>query len=183
MAEPIRTLRTQVSGLWSPRHVIFEGDEQLGVLSVTRNGWGMVTAGMFRPEKGEVLHLRRDPGLLRAQFSIWTDEREWLGSSLRWATMKRQIDLWTGGKPYRLVPLPGLRRGWRMVATKTGEVARVEYGLLGRGAEIQLFRKTDFELLLFAYFLGAMVLSESMFPTSLDPVESGPQKAPEPSKA
>ena len=33
MPEAIRTFRTEVSGLWSPRHTVFEGDERLGVLT------------------------------------------------------------------------------------------------------------------------------------------------------
>ena len=32
----------------------------------------------------------RDPGLLRSQFSVWTEGREWLGSSLRWGWTRRR---------------------------------------------------------------------------------------------
>lgn len=179
MPEAIRTYRTEVSGLWSPRHTVYEGDDRLGVLSVKRNAWGMVVSGEYRPEKGEVLYFRRDPGLLRAQFSLWTDGKEWLGSSLRWSTWRRQIDLWTGGRPYRIVPIQGYHRGWRLVATKTGESVRIDHGWGGRGATLSLYRKTDFELMLFAYFLGSMMLSESRWPTTLDAyIEEGLTKKP-----
>lgn len=169
MAETLQTYRTKVSGLWNRRHVILDGeDSRLGVLTVERNHWGMVVSGEYRPEKGEVLLLRRDPGLLRAQFSLWTDGREWLGSSLRWNVARRQVDLWTGGRPYRLVPTVGFGRGWRLVASKTGEAVRIEAGLFTRDARIRVFRKIDFELVLFAYFLGSLTLMESTFPSSLD---------------
>ena len=168
MSESLRTLHTRVQGRWNPRHTFFEGDDRLGVLTVRRNGFGMVVAGEYRPEKGEVLLVRRDPGLLRAQFSIWTDSREWLGSSLRWHVARRQVDVWTGGRPYRIVPARGFRRGWRLVASKTGETARIEPRRFGRDSTITLHRKMDFELVLFAYFLGSVTLNESFFPSSLD---------------
>ncbi len=184
MPEPIRTLRTRVSGLWSPRHVIETAEgEPLGTLTVRRNPWGMVVSGEYRPEKGEVLSFRRDPGLLRAQFSVWTDGKEWLGSSLRWNVVRRQIDLWTGSKPYRIVPTVGFDRGWRMIASKTGEVARIKAGLFSRNATIEVWRKLDFELLLFSYFLGSMILRESLFPSSLDIMHAGTQEKASPSKA
>ncbi|MCP3920209.1 MAG: hypothetical protein GY711_32180 [bacterium] len=184
MAAPIKTYRTRVSGLWSPRHTILdEEDNVLGVLTVTRNRWGLVVHGEYRPEKGEVLTFRRDPGLLRAQFSVWTDGPEWLGSSLRWSVAKRQIDVWTGGKPYRMVPTGGIGRGWRLVASKTGESARIVPKALGRSSTMQVFRKLDFELLLFAYFLGSMVLTESAFPTTLDSPQRGATVGATPSKA
>lgn len=184
MPEPIQTYSTRVKGWWSPRHTLLDDDgKTLGVLTVKRNRLGMVVSGEFRPEEGEVLSFRRDPGLLRAQFSVWTDEREWLGSSLRWHVGRRQIDVWTGGKPYRIVPRTGLRRGWRVVATKTGEVAEIAVPLLGRGATLQLYRKMDFELLLFCYFLSSMILNESLAPTSLDAFSHDSTSQATPSKA
>lgn len=183
MPEPIQTFTTRVRGRWAPRHTILdERGHELGVLTVGRNRWGMVVAGEYRPERGEVLSFRRDPGLLRAQFSLWTDGREWLGSSLRWHVGRRQIDVWTGGKPYRVVPRAGLRRGWRVVATKTGEVAEIRAPWLGRGCTIDVHRKIDFELLLFCYFLGSMTLAESIPPTSLE-LFRGEDRSPAPSKA
>lgn len=184
MAEPKKTYRTRVSGLWSPRHTILDEEgNTLGVLKVTRNRWGLVVRGEYRPEKGEVLTFRRDPGLLRAQFSVWTDGQEWLGSSLRWNVGRRQIDVWTGGKPYRMVPTPGVGRGWRLVASKTGESARISPKALSRSSTLRVYRKLDFELLLFAYFLGSMTLAESFPPTALDAPQRGAQTGPTPSKA
>ena len=165
----IKTLRTKVSGFWNPRHRILDAEgNELGVLKVQRNRYGLIVSGEYRPERGEVLTIRRDPGLLRAQFSIWTDGKEWLGSSLRWHVGRRQIDLWTGGKPYRVVPTLGFGRGWRMVAVKTGEAASFKAGLISRNSVIEIHRKLDFELVLFAYFLGQMSLLESIPPTTLD---------------
>jgi len=180
--EAIRTLHVRSSGTWSPRHVVSEDGAPLGVLAVRRNRWGLVVSAEYRPEKGEVLLVRRDPGLLRAQFSIWTEGREWLGSSLRWSLLRRHVELWTSGKPYRLVPLPGLRRGWRLVASKTGEVARFDHGLAGRTARIELYRKTDLEMVLFAFFLGTLGLVESAFPTTLE-TTSGSDGTPAASEA
>jgi hypothetical protein len=183
MSEAIVTYRVEATGLFAPRYVVTQDSAPVGVLSVRRGRFGMVVGGTWRPEKGEVMEIRRDPGLLRSQFSVWTEGKEWLGSSLRWSFFRRQIDLWTGGRPYRMVPLPGFGRGWRLVASKTGEAARIEHGLLSRSATITVFRKTELELILFAHFLGAMTLTESLLPTSLDAARrSGPQ-APQASKA
>ncbi len=151
-----------ISGLWAPRHTISGPDGPLGVLTVERNSRGMVTAGTYRPEKGEVLYFRRDPGLLRSQFSLWTEGHEWLGSSLRWNVVRRDIQLHTGSKPLRLLPIPGFRRGWQLVAPKTGEMARVTHSL--RKARIEVYRRVDFEVLVFAYFLGSFILLESLWP-------------------
>ena len=179
MPQAIHTLRTRVRGRWNPRHAVLDAEGRpLGELSVTRNRLGLVTGGVYRPEQGEILYLRRDPGLLRAQFSLWTDNREWLGSSLRWHVGRRQIDVWTGGRPYRVVPRRGFARGWRVIASKTGEVAEIRAGLFGRGCEIVQYRKIDFELLLFCYFLGSLSLGESLLPTSLDALDEGLGKSP-----
>lgn len=183
MPTPIKSLKTKVSGLWSPRHTFLDDEgNTLGVLSVKRNKWGMVVSADYRPEKGEVLYFRRDPGLLRAQFSLWTDGKEWLGSSLRWHVGRRQIDVWTGGRPYRVVPRRGFGRGWRVVATKTGEAAEVRSPLVGKNSTVEQFRKMDFELLLFCYFLGSISLVESFLPTSLDALDEGLGKTPAPAK-
>ena len=184
MSDSIQTFRTEVRGLVAPRHVILDGQgERLGSLHVRRNRLGMVVHADYRPVQGEVLHLRRDPGLLRAQFSLWTESREWLGSSLRWSTFRRQIDVWTGGKPYRMVPTPGFGRGWRVLASKTGEVARIEAGVLSRDTTLSVHRKLDFELLVFCYFLGSLVLREAFFPTSLAALEEEPRSQPSATKA
>ena len=177
MSETITTYRTQVSGFWVSRHVFFEGAERLGVLSMHRNRLGMVVSGKWSPEQGEVFHFRREPGLLRPQFSGWTETPEWLVSSDRNSLFRRRFELWTGGKPYRLVPLPGFRRGWRLIASRTGECLRLEHGLFRRGARISVYRKTELELVLFAYFLGAMALFQSLLPTSLDDLHEADQEA------
>lgn len=164
MPEVIATYRTRVSGLWNTRHVISGDAGVLGVMTIERNGKGMICRGKYAPEKGEVLFFRREPGLLRSQFSLWTEGREWLGSSLRWSFIQREIVLATGNKPYRIVPIEGFHRGWRMLAPKTGEMARIRPSLLARASTIEVFRRMDFELLLFAYFLGCQIYAESLWP-------------------
>lgn len=162
--DPISTYTTRVSGLWSSRHELWKEDERLGLLTMDRNWHGMVTAGEYRPEKGEVLILRRDPGLLRSQFSLWTEEREWLGSSLRWSPLARSVQINTGGKPYTLLPSSGLKRGWILQAPKTGVSMRFEAGLVGRDSKLEVFRRMEFQLLVFAYFLGSQIYLESLLP-------------------
>lgn len=163
MPDVIASYRTEVSGLLRPEHTLWKDTEKLGVLSMSRRGLGPISSGVWRPEKGEVLQFRRDPGILRSQFSLWTEGHEWLGSSLRWNFLRRDIALSTGNKPHRLLPLPTFGRGWRLLAPKTGELARIRPGL-GRGARIEVYRKVDFELLLFGYFLGAQLGLESLWP-------------------
>ena len=179
MSDVLRTYSTRVRGWWAPRHTILDGEgTPQGVLKMRRNRFGMVVGAEYRPEKGEVLLFERNPGLLRAQFSVWTEAREWLGSSLRPHVVQRRTDVWTGGKPYRVVPRTGLRRGWRVVATRTGEVAEIRHRWFGRDARILVRRKMDFELLLFCYFLGSLALTESLPPTSLDALDRGSEPAP-----
>ncbi len=165
MSEPIETYRTRVRGRWLQRHEILGPQGAVeGVLTVRRNGAGLVVGGEYRPAKGEIYTFRRDPGLLRSQFSMWTEGKEWLGSSLRWSFVTRSVSLSTGTKPFRLLPLPGFRRGFGLYAPKTGEAARISVGLVGRNAELLVFRRLDFSLLLFAYFLGSQILTESLLP-------------------
>lgn len=177
MAEPIQTFRTRVRGFWTKRHDVLDAEGNvLGRLTVRRNKWGMVVQGEYRPEQGEVLSIRRDPGLLRAQFSVWTESREWLVSSLRWHVVQRQIVIEAGSRRHRLVPMLGLRMGWRLMAPKTGEAASIRLGF--RGARLETFRKLDFELLLFCYFLGTLTPLESIWPTALDLPERESDKKP-----
>lgn len=164
MADKLTIYTTRVSGLWSPKHTLEGPDGPLGELTLHRNGWGMVTGGTFKPQKGEELVFRRDPGILRSQFSIWTEGGEWLAAALRWGFLRREINLSTGSKPMRLVPLPGFARGWRLLAPKTGEMARVIARPLSRGSRIEVYRRMDIEVVLFAYFLGAQLLTESAWP-------------------
>ena len=169
MSKPRETYRTRVSGLWSPKHTFLDEDgKEIGVLRMRRNAVGLIVAGEYVPERGERLDFRREPGLLRAQFSVWTEGREWLGSSIRQGVARRTVELWTSTRPYRLVPSLGLGRGWRMVATKTGLVADIRHGLLSRNATLEVHRKLDFELLLLGYFVGNLALLESLPPTSIE---------------
>jgi hypothetical protein len=150
-------------------HLVGE-EGPLGVLTLER-GRGMVVAGRWSPEKGEVLTMRRDPGLLRSQFSLWTDGREWLGSSLRADFVQREIRLHTGSRPLRMLPLTGFRAGWVLQAPKTGDMARIHLGLLGGEDRIEIARKVDQELLIFAYFLGQQLRLESFWPGPIDASE------------
>ncbi len=169
MANHEQRYRIHVSGLWTTRHEFRTEEGPVGVLHVRRNRWGRIDEAEFRPEKGEVLFARREPGLLRGQFSFWTDAREWLGSSLRPGVIRREIQLSTGSKPLRMFASPGFRRGWRVTAPRTGEVARIERNAFGRGAVLDVFRRADLETLVFAYFLSSLSSWESWLP--------GPQTA------
>ena len=163
MSEATQVYETTASGLWNSRHEIKDESGLLGVMNIRRGGL-LVRGGDYRPEKGEVYLFRRDPGILRSQFSMWTDTKEWLGSSLRWSFLRREVALHTGGRPFRMLPLPGFRRGWSLYAPKTGETARISVPMVGRGARIEVYRRLDFPLLLFSYFLGAQLYPESLLP-------------------
>jgi len=167
--DPTQTIDVEIQGLWSSIHTLSRAGEPLGVLSVQRGSKGLVEGARYVPAKGEVLLLRRDPGLLRSQFSLWTEGREWLGSALRWNIFKREIVLHTGSKPLRIQPLSGLRPGWTLQAPKTGEMARILGRPFGRRARIEVYRRLDMELVVFAYFLGSMILIESLWPGPADP--------------
>lgn len=180
MPEPIATYQVRTRGLWNRRLQISNAQGPVGVLSLVRGAGGIVRTGTFRPEKGEVLVLRRDPGLLRSQFSLWTEGREWLGSSLRWRVVRREIAVHTGNKPLRLVPLPGFACGWSLQAPKTGEMARLRFQPLARRATLEVMRKVDFELVMFALFLGTLSRAESIWP---GPSPEGESEPAAPSKA
>ena len=180
MPEVIATSEARVFGLWRTVHR-FDGAGGLeGTLTVERNAFGLVVRARYAPVKGEVLILRRDPGILRSQFSLWTENREWLGSSLRSSWVKPEIALSTGNKPYRLVPLPRFGRGWRILAPKTGEMARLLPSFSGRSTRLEVYRRLDPELLVFAYFLGWQVFRESWWPGRHDEGEG--ETVPAPSK-
>jgi hypothetical protein len=182
MTDALQTFTFSSSGLFSPRHTVSDSEgNKLGELKVQRNRWGLISRGTYRPEKGEVLQFKRDPGLLRAQFSMWTEDREWLASSLRWSFFTRPITIHTGTKPQTLMPLPGFRSGWKLMAPKTGEMARLEGGLLSSKSRLEVFRRMDFELVLFAYFLGSLTKVEFLWP---GPVEHRVKEAqPSPSSS
>jgi hypothetical protein len=159
-----QTFSTHVSGFWNTTHEVRDADGSVGSLEFKRSALGFVVAGTYRPLKGEVLVFRRDPGILRSQFSLWTEDREWLGSALRWSFIAREINVSTGSKPLRMIPLAGFRRGWRLMAPKSGELARMVARPFSRGCEITVQRRMDFEQVLFAYFLSAQLLAESFWP-------------------
>lgn len=181
MAEVVANYEVRVSGLWHTRATISGPEGKLGVLEFQRGAWGLVVWGKYVPEKGEVLHMRRDPGILRSQFSLWTEGREWLGAALRSSFLGREIAIPTGNKPYRLVPLPRFGRGWRLMAPKTGEMLRFSPTLLGRRTRIAVLRRIDFELVVFAYFLGSQIYRESWWPGRLE--EADQESFSTPSKA
>jgi len=179
-AEAIATYRTRARGLPRSAYEIEGPDGKLGLLRVRRNGAGMIVGGRFEPVKGEVLTFRREPGILRGQFSLWTEGREWLGSSLRPGFVQREIALSTGAKSFRLLPTSSFGRGWRMLAPKTGEMARILPDGFGR-SRIEVYRRVDTELLLFAFFLSTQVQCESWWPARADEGES--ETIPTPTKA
>ena len=168
---PKNVYTTRVSGLWNSRHEVHDENERLGVLEVRRNAFGLVTGGVYTPEKGAVFTISRDPGLRRAQFSMWTEGREWLGSSERRGFLSRVLVLHTGGKPFHLVPLQGFVKGWGLHAPRTGEAARITAGVSGRSSRLEVYKRLEFPLLLFAYFLGAQVYREAVWPGP--PVHAG----------
>lgn len=177
MPDPSKTFTTRVSGFLSPVHVVSDGEgAEVGRIEVRRNRLGMIVSGIWTPAKGEVLEFKRQPGLLRAQFACWTEAREWLGSTIRPGVARRTVEMWTGGKPLRLVPTLEIERGWRVMGAKSGLVARIRHGWFSRGATLETYRKIDLELLLFAYFIGGLALWESALPTSLEAVDRGTPK-------
>jgi hypothetical protein len=181
MADAVSTYEVRRSGLWNSTHRFLQDGQELGVLSMKRGRGGMVTEGHYSPIKGEVLSLRRDPGLLRSHFSLWTDGQEWLGSSLRGHFVRREIVLHTGTKPLRIQPLPGLRFGWTLQAPRTGQMARLSSAPFGRRARLEVFRKVDFELVVFTYFLGIQILRESWWPGPPLVAEAPPTASARPS--
>ena len=68
-----------------------------------------------------------------------------------------------------------------MVAPKTGEMARITPGWLGRSSRIEVFRRIDFEIVVFAYFLASQVYAESFWPGR--DIAAEQETVPTPSKA
>jgi hypothetical protein len=68
-----------------------------------------------------------------------------------------------------------------MVAPKTGEMARIATSIGSRKARIEVYRRVDFELVLFAYFLGWQLRLESLWPGRAIEVE--PENVPTASRA
>jgi len=168
MPEVVSTYTTKVSGLWSSRHEIAlktdTGSEVQGTLSINRGPLGAVRSGTFRPLKGATYVFERDPGMVRGQFMMWSESREWIGSTIRFHVLRRVVDINTGGKPFKLAPLREFGRGWSLYAPKTGEIARFNWPLVGRSARIEVYRKTPFTLLLLAYFMSTQASYETLWP-------------------
>jgi hypothetical protein len=183
MPEPITTFQVRIRGLLGTVHSLSTAEGTSGVLTMSRNARGTVTGARYAPSKGEVLLLRRDPGLLRSQFSLWTEGKEWLGSSLRWSFLRREIVLHTGSRPLRMVPVPGFRAGWSLIAPRTGEMARILVAPFARSARIEVYRKVDPELVVFAYFLAAQVRFESVWPGPTPEADLEPRPAAKAPKA
>jgi len=161
MPEPTASYSFRAKGLWNPVLQISGPEGDLGTLNLKRNLWGMIIGAAYAPLEGEKLEIRRDPGILRSQFSLWSEGREWLGASLRWSFIGRTIDLSTGTRAMRLLPQPSFAAGWNLHAPKTGRMARVQ---LGSNPRVDVFRRMDFEVALFALFLGYLTRFESWWP-------------------
>jgi hypothetical protein len=161
---PKNVYTTRVRGLWSTRHEIRDENGPVGRLEMRRGPLGLVSEGVYTPEKGAVLTISRDPGLRRAQFSMWSSGREWIGSSERDGFFPRVIKLHTGGKPFHLVPVPGFRKGWGLYAPRTGESASIAASALGRDSRLEVYKRLEFPLLVFAYFLGYQTYCEALWP-------------------
>ena len=97
--------------------------------------------------------------------ALWFAENRDFDARLRWSFFgSREIALSTGNKPYRLLPVTGLRLGWHMYAPKTGEMARITRSLSSRDATIEVYRRVDLELVVFSYFLVSQIWWESFWP-------------------
>jgi hypothetical protein len=162
MSEVLARYTARARGLWNPSHEIAQDGSPLGELRYTRAPLGYVRSAEYRPLKGEVWTFERNPGLVRSQFTMWTEKREWLGSSVRFRYFRPVIEIDTGGKPFHLTATPQWCLGWSLYAPKTGEVARVRVGL--RGGRIDVLRKLQYPLVLFAWFLASQVRIESIAP-------------------
>ncbi|MDF1797944.1 MAG: hypothetical protein P1V81_02110 [Planctomycetota bacterium] len=155
------------SGFFNTSHVFEREGEVLGTMRISRGGLGLISRSLYVPVTGERISLDRDPGLLRAQFGCWSEihggqGREWLGSSIRYSLIRREVTLHGGTKPFRLVPCKGFGLGWDLHAPKTGLVA--SFRKKGGKVEVTLQRKVDFYLLLLAYHNLASSWFSSIWP-------------------
>lgn len=167
MSEVLATYTVRALGPWGSRQEISQDGTVQGELRLHRAPLGYVRKAEYRPIKGELWTIERNPGLVRSQFTMWTEKREWLGSSVRFSYLRPLVELDTGGKPYHLAASPRWGPGWTLYAPKTGAVANISVGL--RGGRIDVFRKTQFPLLVFAWFLASRSRLESLVPGSAPP--------------
>jgi hypothetical protein len=79
-----------------------------------------------------------------------------------------------------VVPLSGLRTGWTIQAPRTGELARLEGGLVLRSMRLDVYKKLEFEQLLFAYFLAWQVRREAFWPGPMQDEDPSLAPAPKP---
>ncbi len=167
MAKDATIYNVKSSGFWNTRHkfsqVTDEGSKEVGTLKIQRKRF-LITDGDWEPVSGEELAMRRDPGLLRSQFSLWTDRREWLGSSLRPNVVSREVEFSTANKPLRLLPVEGLRCGWSLYAPKSGQIMRTMSQPGSSTTKIEVFRRLDFPLVIFGFFIGQQLKLESVLP-------------------
>jgi len=160
------TIRPQ--GLFSSAFAFERGGEVIGTLTRKRAGvLRLVNSSTYVPVQGETISIERDPGLLRHQFGAWSQVhggqgREWLGSSIRYGMLGREISLHGGNKPFRLVPTKSFGSGWEMHAPKTGLVATLKKK--GGTIEVTLERRVDFYLLLLAFHNIATAWTSSIWP-------------------
>ena len=159
--------RIKPSGFFNTTHVFEREGQVLGTMTRRRGVTGLVSASVYEPLDGETISIERDPGLLRHQFGCWSQVhggqgREWLGSSIRYTMLGREITLHGGGKPFRLVPCKGFGIGWDLHAPKTGLVA--SFRKAGGGVDVTLERRVDFYLLLLAYHNIASGWLSSLLP-------------------
>ena len=157
----------RAKGLVNPAFEFEREGQVLGTMRRTRLlGCLRLQGAVYEPVQGETITIQRDPGLLRSQFSAWSQVhggqgREWLGSSIRYGA-SREITIHGGGKPFRLVPCKGFGMGWDLHAPKTGLVA--SFRKKGGAVEVTLERRVDFYLLLLAYHNLASAWLSSLLP-------------------
>ena len=155
-------------GLLNPTFTFERAGEVIGTMRRHRRGLlRLVQSSTYVPVKGETITIDRDPGLLRHQYSAWSQVhggqgREWLGSSIRYSIFGREISIHNGSKPFRLVPIKAFGMGWELHAPKTGLVAR--FSKRGSTIEVTLERRVDFYLVLLAFHNIASGWISSIWP-------------------
>lgn len=158
----------RAKGLVNPAFEFEREGQVLGTMRRTRLlGCLRLQGAVYEPVQGETITIQRDPGLLRSQFSAWSQVhggqgREWLGSSINYGIIGREISLHNGTKPFRLIPSKTFGPGWELHAPKTGLTAT--FKKVSGGIEIGLERRVDFFLLLLAFHNVATARLASIWP-------------------
>lgn len=156
----------RAKGLINPEFTFEREGDVLGTMKRDRK-LGRLMGSVYVPVQGETITVQRDPGLLRNQFSAWSQihggqGREWLGSSINYGLIGREVTLHNGTKPFRLVPTKAFGTGWELHAPKTGLVAT--FIKRGSTVEVRLERRVDFFLLLLAFHNIATAWLKSVWP-------------------